>query len=179
MSREINDEKIVAKVKSGNTELYGKIVGKYQLPLLRYVKRVTNQENEEVEDIVQDIFIKAYENIQGFDDTKKFSSWLYGIAHNTCIDFFRSNRQKTNVGDEFEELIPSKDELIEDLLIEKEKKVEVAKAIRKLELKYREVILLYFFEEKSYEEIGDILKINKTHVGVLLLRAKEKLKKIL
>jgi RNA polymerase sigma-70 factor (ECF subfamily) len=179
MSLRISDEKIIEKVKSGNIELYGKIVSRYQAPLERYVKRVTNQGNEEIEDIVQDVLVKAYENVQGFNEGKKFGSWLYGIAHNTCIDFFRKNKLKTNPIDEFEEILPSKDKLIEELLIEKEKSMGVARAVSKLELKYREVILLYFYEDKSYEEIGDILKINKTNVGVLLMRAKEKLKRMI
>ena len=63
--------------------------------------------------------------------------------------------------------------------MEKENKKRVANAIEKLEIKYKEVVLLYFFDEKSYEEMSDILHVPVSNIGVLLFRAKEKLKKIL
>lgn len=179
MSQQKTDEEVIEKVKRGNGELYGIIVEKYQSLMSRYVRRVINQTEEEVEDIVQDVFIKGYENIQSFDHTKKFSSWLYRIAHNLCIDYFRRKRPITTVIEDGDELLESGEKLIEELAIEKEKKEGVIKAVEKLELKYREVVLLYYFEEKTYEEIGDILHTNTSNVGVLLLRAKEKLKNLL
>lgn len=179
MSRQKTDEEIIEKVKKGNSELYGVIVEKYRSLLMRYVRRVTNQAEEEVEDIVQEVFIKGYENVQSFDQTKKFSSWIYRIAHNLCIDFFRKKIPITSVIEDGEELFESGEKLIEELAMEKEKAEEVVRAVERLELKYREVILLYYFEEKSYDEISDILHINTSNVGVLLLRAREKLKKLI
>lgn len=81
--------------------------------------------------------------------------------------------------EENEELFESGEKLIEEMAIEKEKRETVIRAVEKLELKYKEVVLLYYFEEKSYDEISDILHTNTTNIGVLLLRAREKLKKIL
>lgn len=134
----------------------------------------------EVEDVVEDSLISAYENLNGFDTSKKFSSWIYRIAHNKAIDYFKKKRIKSEEIDSRDEILETRNEkLIEELEIEKEEKKVVARAIENLELKYREVVLLYYFEEKSYEEISDILHIPVSNVGVLLFRAKIMLKKIL
>jgi len=175
----MTDEEIIKTVQEGNSEVYGEIVKRYEKQIYRYIKRLTNQEYDTVEDLTQDTFISGYENIMSFDVDQKFSSWLYRVAHNKCIDFFRKKRVKTTTTEEKEELIESNDKLIEELEIEKEKNLKVNMAIESLELKYREVILLYYFEDKSYEDISDILHIQTSNVGVILNRAKEKLKKIL
>ena len=78
----MTDEEIVRLVQLGEKEKYGEIVERYERQLLIYVRRLINQREEEVEDLVQDVFISAYVNIQGFDHKLKFSSWIYRIAHN-------------------------------------------------------------------------------------------------
>lgn len=175
----MTDEQIVKLVQGGEIEEYGKIVKAYEGRLYGYVRNLTNQGREEVEDLVEDILIKGYENIQGFDITKSFSSWIFRIAHNTAIDFFKKKKLKQENIEDKEEILISNDKLIEELEIEKEEKKLIQKALEKLELNYKEVIILYFFEERSYEEIADILHTSTSNVGVLLSRSKEKLKKIL
>ncbi len=124
---------------------------------------------------MEESLIAAYQNLQGFDDNQKFSSWILRIAHNKTVDYIKKKKPKL-AGDELEDVKDDK-KLFEELEIERENKKELYKAIGKLELKYREVIVLYFFEEKSYEEISDILRITTNNVGVILNRAKEKLKR--
>jgi RNA polymerase sigma-70 factor (ECF subfamily) len=175
----VTDEEIVMLVQNGKTDEYGEIVKRYEKVLFRYIKRVTNQELTEVEDLVQETLISGYENIMGFDPKQKFSSWIFRIGHNKCIDFFRKRKLKTTTTNDKEELIESNDKLMEELEIEKENKEKVNAAVRSLELKYKEVILLYYFEDKSYEEISDILHTQTTNVGVMLKRAREKLCKII
>lgn len=176
----ISDEKIVGLIVAGDKEKYGEIIERYQGKLFGYIKNLTNQNTMEVEDLVEDTLISAYQNLNGFDTSKKFSSWIYRIAHNKVVDFFKKKQiksQEIDSGDEILEI--GKQKLIEELEIEKESKVVVNKAVENLEIKYKEVILLYYFEEKSYEEISDILHIPVSNVGVLLYRAKILLKKIL
>lgn len=171
------DEQIVEQVQKGDGEKFGEIIERYQGKLFGYVKNLINQNNMEVEDVVQDSLVAAYENLNGFDTTKKFSSWVYRIAHNKAIDYFKKKKLKISQIEEQEELIGENDKLLEELDIEEKKRVNLA--IEAIELKYREVILLYYFEEKTYEEISDILHISINNVGVLLYRGKEKLKKYL
>lgn len=175
----MSDEEIVVQVQNGKVDEYGLIIDRYQKKLFWYVKNLINQTDEEVEDLVEETLVRAYQNIQGFEKGKKFSSWIYRIAHNQAVDFIKKAKLKTTSIEDKEELIEKEEKLMEDLMIEDENKTMVADAIGKLEIKYKEIILLYFFENKSYEEISDILHIQTTNVGVLLFRAKEKLKKIL
>ncbi len=176
---QLTDEQLAKKVQDGTVDAFGEIVERYEKPLARYIRRVTNQEQEEVEDLVQETLISGYENIQGFDSRQKFSSWIFRVAHNKCIDFFRKNKLKTTTTDEKEELIESSEKLIEDLEIEKEDKKMVWEAIEKLEVKYREVVTLYYFEDKSYEEISDVLRTTTSNIGVMMNRAKGKLRKLI
>ena len=176
---QLTDEVVVGQVQKGKIEAYGEIVERYEKQLQRYVRRVTNQEQEEVEDLVQETLISGYENIQGFDLTQKFSSWIFRIAHNKCIDLFRKNKLKTTTMEEKEELIESNEKLVEDLEIENEDKKMVCEAIEKLEVKYREVVTLYYFEDKSYEEISDVLRTTTSNVVVMIKRAKSKLRNVI
>ncbi len=177
----MTDNEVVALILSGEKEKFGKIIDRYQSKLYGYLRNFTNQEPEVVEDLVSEVLINCYVNLHGFDNKQSFSSWLFRIAHNRAIDFFRKNKKIITVinGDDWMENIASEEKLIEDMEIVTENKKELIEALARLELKYREVIDLYFFESKSYEEISDILHIPVSNVGVLLYRAKKILKKII
>lgn len=174
-----SDEEIVGLIQKGESEKFGEIIRRYQGKLKTYVGGLINQEEMEVEDVVEDSLIAAYENLNEFDRSKKFSSWLYRIAHNKAIDYFKKKRIKGREMGEEEEWLENKDKLIEELEIEKERREKIRQAIEKLEWKYREVIILYYFEDKNYEEISDILHISINKAGVWLYRAREKLKESL
>jgi len=173
----MTDEELVALIQRGDKEKFGEIIERYQNKLFWYVKGIINQDNEEVEDVVQEAFLSSYINIQGFDCKKKFSSWIYRITHNKAIDTFKRKRLKKESMDIYEEILKNDSKLLEELQIDKEKEEAVEKAINKLELKYKEVVRLYFYDNKSYDEISDILRIPTNNVGVLLYRAKNRLKK--
>jgi RNA polymerase sigma-70 factor (ECF subfamily) len=100
------------------------------------------------------------------------------VAHNTGVDFLKSQRKHTINIDDLEEVLPSGSKLIEDMAMEVEKKEGLAKKMAMLELKYREVLLLYYMEEKSYEEISEIIRVPVSTVGVLIMRAKKKLREL-
>lgn len=169
---------MVSIIQKGDTDKFGLIIDRYQQKLFWYIKRLVNQRDDEVEDLVAEVMVAAYRNIMGFDVKKKFSSWIYRIAHNKAIDFIKRKKNKTVDIEDFEELLPDNKKLLEEVEIEKEEKKKVRSAISKLELNYREVIMLYFFEERSYEEISEILHVPQSNVGVLLFRAKKRLKAI-
>jgi RNA polymerase sigma-70 factor (ECF subfamily) len=172
----MTDEEVVVLICRGDRSRFVVIIERYQDKLFRYIKRLINQSNEDVEDILSDVFLSAYSNLQGFDTHKKFSSWIYRIAHNKAIDYFKSKKYTYSLGEDSEELIWNKEQLFEDLEIEKENRQIINDAISKLELKYKEVILLFYFEDNSYQEISDILHISVSEVGVLIHRAKQQLK---
>lgn len=172
----MTDEEIVDLVQQGDKDKYDEIVKRYENKLFVYLKNLTNQPTEEIEDLLQEVFIKSYINLQSFDSKKKFSSWIYRIAHNQAVDFIKHKQFKKQIIDDNEEFIDNKEKLIEELEIEHEQERLIQSRITLLNLKYREVIILFYFENKSYEEISDILHIPVSHVGVLIFRARKELK---
>lgn len=166
-----------------DTWYFGILVVRYEARLRRYIARLGRFSSEDIEDLLQNIFIKVYQNLNAFDSSLKFSSWIYRIAHNEAISFFRHAhvRPHGHLVDASEEIIGM---LMSDTDLEKEIEANDAErilteAIDELPVKYREVVILYYFEHKRYEDISDILRIPQGTVAVRLNRAKEKLKAIM
>jgi RNA polymerase sigma-70 factor (ECF subfamily) len=178
----MSDENIVDLVFQ-DKEFFGVIIRRYEGRLLKYVGRITSGDSDFIEDIVQNIFIKAYVNINSFKKGKKFGSWLYGIAHNECVDNWRKYKKHScNVSLEGNEELFVKiasGEDMEKMIFDKNVCENVGKALEKLPLKFKEVLILKYLEDKSYEEISDILRKPPSTVGTLLNRAKKRFKKIL
>ncbi len=152
------------------------LMDRYWQKLFWFVKRVSYFSAEDIEDILQDVFIKVYKNINSFDDSYKFSTWVFQITRNTTIDAIRKNgTHLQDVGLEQNDLkliLAESGIGIEQQLINKEKLGEAEKILKSLPLKYREVMILKFLEEKNYEEIMDIVKKPKGTVASLLSRGK-------
>jgi len=154
------------------------IVERYQAALLRYIHRISNLSSEEAEDVLQDIFIKIYTNLNDFDQSLKFSSWVYRITHNQVISNFRRNKarpQSVDLEIESEHIMS----LASKLDLEKEVdgvylREAIEKVLSEMDIKYREVLILKFLEEKSYKEISDILKKPMGTIATLVNRAKGK-----
>ena len=168
------DEQLVVEIRENNKELYSEIMRRYQTKLSHYLKKFFRSQDE-LDDVLQEVFIKAYKNLYGFDVDKKFSSWIYRIAHNEALNYLKKHSKEINV--EMEEL-----EIVDDKLDLKDKidhaflKERIERALSSLKLKYREPLILYFFEQKSYEEITDILRVPRNTVGTLIARGKKQLK---
>ena len=175
-SSEQTDEEIARLVQSGDIDLFGEIIKRYEEKMKRYGRKFLKG-IEDIEDIVQDVFIKAYENIQSFDIKRKFSSWLYRIAHNEFVNALKKHKKRPLLFFELDIILPySMPEEFDKENNRQEIKQMVDKFLDKLETKYREPIILYYLEELSYKEIADILRIPVSTVGIRLKRAKEKIK---
>ena len=165
MSENLTDSQLVAKTLE-NPDNYTLIIDRFEEPILRYIGRMTGAPHEEIEELGQIIFIKAYRSLNGFDTHLKLSSWIYRIAHNVCVDYLRKNSKKNTISldaeDENNQALIEKIASNENISFHLSKDAEkqgVRDIIRSLPEKYRTVILLFFIEEKSYEEISDILQI--------------------
>ncbi|MBN2059396.1 MAG: RNA polymerase sigma factor [Deltaproteobacteria bacterium] len=163
------------------------LMKRYEKKIDSYIRRIANINRESAEDILQEVFIKVYKNLHGFNKNFKFSSWIYRIAHNEMISYLRKNRKALEAlsldidGPDHESLM----NLLADTLdIEEEhisrEKVEIIRRIfAELPPKYREVLVLRYLEEQSYDEISDILKKPPGSVATLINRAKSNFKKIM
>ena len=154
----------------GSEDACQKILNLYKGRIFSYVYRMVRNYHD-AEDITFDTFIKCFKALARFDTSKKFSTWLFTIAHNTTIDFFRKNKQEYEYFDEQHGVI---DDLAEKA--EKKKTMEkIEKALAKLPPLDRELIILFHKEEYSYVEISKILEIPVTTIKTRLHRARKKL----
>jgi len=169
----MTDEKIVELIRKGNKEIFAVIIERYQEKLLRYAYGLLGDDG--AQDAVQNAFIKVYVNLNGFNVNKKFSSWIYRIVHNEAMNLVIKERRKIS-WDENWELDSGVD--MEDELIKKEMAENARKCLQEIPLEYSEPLALFYLESKSYEEIGDILRLPVGTVGTRINRAKKLLKRI-
>jgi len=162
-------------------EVFSQIIERYQNKIYRYIKRISSFSDDYVNDILQEVFIKTYINLNNFDISLKFSSWLYRIAHNETISFVRKNKKHIE-----STLFPddSMSEFVADIHIEKqhiesEHSKIVQQAIKSLPQKYQDVLILKYFEYKSYDEISDIIQKPPGTVATWINRAKQGVEKFL
>ena len=172
--KNFSDEQLADYVRHQDKEAYFEIVQRYQNKLLRYVSTITNDEAKAA-DIVQNVFLKAYINLNSFNDKKKFSTWIYRITHNETINELVKYKNETPLLENMD--FRGGDDLETDFS-KKEIKEKVKKCLISLPFKYSEPISLFFLEEKSYEEISDIMRLPVNTVGTRINRGKKLMKKI-
>ncbi|OGI25904.1 MAG: hypothetical protein A3J76_05085 [Candidatus Moranbacteria bacterium RBG_13_45_13] len=163
-------------------DFFSCLVDRYSEKLTRYIMRISASTREDAEDLLQEIFVKAYRNLNDFDLNLKFSSWIYRIAHNQVISHWRKTKTRPQVikfeaDEDFLKFIADEG----DLALDTERKFageEVRRMLGKLDNKYKEVLVLKFLEQKDYKEISDILRKPLGTVATLINRAKKHLRKI-
>ena len=177
-SIQLSDEEVATLVQRGDKEQFGILVERYEAKLLRYGRKFLSR-TEDIEDIVQEVFINCYQNLQSFDPSQRFSPWIYRIAHNAFVNGLRKNKRSPLVFVDFDTFVAHP--VYEDPLPREREEAEVKrmieKSLQRLKPKYREVLVLYYLEELSYKEIADIIKVPIGTVGIRLTRAKSALKK--
>lgn len=174
------DEELV-RLSLGDKQVFGELVSRYERKLSAYIFRLGKLGQEDIEDLLQEIFLKTYMNLNGFDQDLKFSSWLYRIAHNETMAFFRRRRIRPHG-----HLAPDSEDILTKMASELNltKEVEerhdaslLGKSLEKLPLEYREIMYLRYMEEKSYDEISDILTLPPGTVATRINRAKKRIQK--
>ena len=158
---EKKDEELVGLVLR-QKENYKYLMRRYENKLKKYIIRLSGIKEEDAEDILQNVFIKAYQNLNDFDKNLKFSSWIYRIAHNETVTYLRrsSARPKT-IDPEKSSIIIGLTESDLDMVSDLDKKFtaeKITEIINLLDKKYQDVLVLKYMEDKDYREISDILK---------------------
>jgi len=170
----LSDQALLSQARQ-DPEAFGLLMERYEQPLRRYLMRLTGWGSEEVSDILQEAFIKVYRHLNDYDDNLKFSTWMYRITHNQAIDIIRSSQTKpflTQVSlEEVANFIPTNKDPESDFM-QKDDFEKVRRAILDLPVLYREILILRFLEEKSYEEIVDIVKKPKGTIATLIRRGR-------
>ncbi len=169
-------KKLVKKAQNGDGDSFGKIYEIFIERIYRYIYlKVSNK--EESEDLTQQVFIKAWNGISDFKFQRNpFSSWLYSIARNTVIDFYRKKKPDFSLDEEIKiDILYEID--INEKLINKEQLNKIMKKIYQLPEEQKELLILHFIEDLSYDEIAKIMKKTPLNLRVLQHRALNRLKK--
>lgn len=182
--KKLTDTELVKLAIKKDELAYVELMNRYKRKVESIVLRIVRQKSE-VDDLVQEIFTKAFISISKFKSEFSFSTWLYKIATNHCIDFVRRKKLSTYSLDEEYELeedsiqrdIPDWSKLPDHELFQKQRNEIIHEAINSLPEHYRKVIIMRHFEDKSYEEIAKELKLPIGTVKVHIFRARELLYK--
>lgn len=174
-----SDQEIIAYVKE-NKECYRLLIDRYEEKLRRYVRRISGASTESIEDIVQDVFMKVYINLNSYDVDQSFSSWIYRIAHNETINFWRKNKKKNDLVVSLES-----ESALGNLRDGRDVEAEVfgrlngglvREALEGVNGKYRDAITMNHLEEASYREISEKLEVPIGTVGTLISRGRKMLR---
>lgn len=174
---------MVSYIVKGKTELFSVIIDRYQSKVFSTAFHYTH-DHEEARDLTQEIFIKLYNNLQKYKGKASFSTWLYRIAVNRCIDWARKKKLQTvsAICDGSEEELDIYDTIAdsgggpEEDLIKQENAVYLRKLVESLPEIYKTVIILYYFEDFSPQEISEIVGVPKRTIETRLFRGKNLLK---
>lgn len=181
-----SDIALITSALKGNQTAYERLMKKYHDQIANLIFRIIHQ-REQVEDLTQEVFIKAFGSLRHFDDTYAFSTWLYKIATNSSIDYLRKKKLSTfsiNKPIHMEESetvyeLPDSRYEPDKHIIQKQRAVLLQEAIEMLPEKYRRVIILRHSEERDYSEIAKILNLPIGTVKAHIFRARELLNKYL
>ena len=178
------DIKLVQKALQGEKKAFEMIIQKYQSPLANYIGRIV-KENELALDITQEVFIKAYSSLHSYRQEYKFKTWLFKIASNSVIDYWRKKKIKAfsidqeygKNGDSVPFQIPSKDPSLDKTIELHEVQEKIEEYMEKLPASLKELFVWRHINDLSYEEMAEIKGIPVGTIKNRVFQAKEMLRK--
>jgi RNA polymerase sigma factor (sigma-70 family) len=177
VSRIDSDAELIQHVAESDENAFEQLVKKYQHAVFNTIYRYLGN-YEDVEDIAQEVFIKVWHKAKGFKKKSKFSTWLYRITVNQCLNYRSMYKQKLVSLDEMTEKEQIPESLIVEVDHEKRQKTEIVrKSVNELPDRQRIALILSQFEDRSYKEIAEIMGVSLSAVESLIFRAKQALKK--
>jgi len=180
------DYELIQAALAGNEKAFARLLSRYKDAIYFMLLKMASNRSD-AEDLTLEAFGKAFKNLHQYSPTYAFSTWLFKIASNNCIDFLRKKRGVLvtieNSQDSSENDLPaklrSKDPNPEEKLIRVQKAILMRKVVRKLKPRYQVLVELRYFRELSYEEIAAELKLPLGTVKAQLFRAREMLFKMI
>ncbi|REE24342.1 RNA polymerase sigma factor [Winogradskyella pacifica] len=175
-----DDQQLIEAISQGDTKAYAQLVDHYKDMVFSLALSMLKH-REEAEEVAQDTFIKVFRSLNRFKGDSKFSTWIYRVTYNTCLDRIKKNKKHYN-DVEIDTFTFNKISTIDnalDLMIKEEKSVLIKKCIDKLPEETSTLLMLFYFEDLSLDEIAMIVNIETNTVKVKLFRARKKLAVIL
>ncbi|MCF6182197.1 RNA polymerase sigma factor [Lutibacter sp.] len=174
------DEYYIEQTLNGNVNYYAFLVERYQQMVFTLTIRIVKN-REVAEEISQDVFVKAYENLERFKGESKFSTWIYKIAYYASLDTIKRNKRQLNF-ENIETINEINFEKVQDALQslqDKERKIIINNALFKLSEDERVILTLFYFEEMSIKEISKVVNLSLDNIKIKLFRSRKKLASIL
>ncbi len=188
--REVDDKELVARALEGDESAYGELLERFRRPVFSLIYRMIG-DREQAEDLAQESFVKAFNNLDSYNPSYRFSSWLFKIANNHAIDHLRRARLSTvsihgsphavdaERAEETRIVLESRDESPEQEMLALELGGEIEQAIARLRAEYRTAVILRHIENRPYEEIAEIMDVPIGTVKTFLHRARAELREML
>lgn len=174
-----NDQKYITKIINGNTKAFEVLVNQYKNMVYSIALKMM-QNKEEAEEVAQDSFIKVFKSISKFKGDAKFSTWLYRITYNTCLDRIKKNKKfENNYPIDNVVNIQIDDDNAFDQLVQEDQQKLIKKRMSLLKKDEQLILTLYYYEELSLQEISEVLNKNYNQVRVNLYRSRKKLATLL
>lgn len=173
-----NEYKIIREAQKGKSEHFGLLYDHYSPQIYRFIY-IKVSHKQEAEDLTHEVFLSAWKNIENYNyKGLPFSSWLYQIARNRVIDFYRTRKQALSIDQVSENAFSENQDL--DQIIDKEASIsKVKESIKKLAEDYQNIIILRFIEDLSTSEISKVINKSEGAIRIMQYRAIRKLKEIL
>ena len=175
-----NDQIIINQIIQGDTKAFSELVNRYKDLVYTLALRMLKN-REEAEEVSQDTFIKVYKSLQKFKGDSKFSTWIYKVAYNSCLDRIKKNKKYLNdveINEFTEHQVKTVDNAFE-ALVEEERNRMIQECLNLLPSDDSFLLTLYYFEEQSLDEIANIVGLSANNVKVKLFRSRKKLTTIL
>ena len=181
----ISEKELLIKAKAGSNEAFEEIVNLYQQKVCSTIYFMVKNENI-VEDLAQEVFIKVYKNISKFNEDSSLYTWIYRIAMNTCIDQIKKEKRFSYISTyvetedgELEMQLEDESQKLDEIVENKIRKESLIKAIKSLSAEQRALIVLRDIRQFKYMEIAEMLNLNLGTVKSKISRARQTLKECL
>ena len=175
-----NDQILINQILSGDANAFTQLVNRYKDLVFTLALRMLKN-REEAEEVSQDTFVKTYRSLNKFKGDSKFSTWIYKVAYNSCLDRIKKNKKYLNdveINEFTEHQVKTVDNAF-DALVEEERNQLIQDCLHLLPSDDSFLLTLYYFEDQSLDEIADIVSISANNVKVKLFRSRKKLASIL
>ena len=175
-----NDKKIINQIIAGDSNAFSVLVDRYKdLVFTLSLKMLKNR--EEAEEVAQDTFVKVFKSLSKFKGDSKFSTWIYKVTYNSCLDRLKKNKKeqlKVAIDEYTEHQVKTIDNALENM-VEEERQQAIKACLELLPPDDSFLLTLYYFEEQSLDEIAKVVGLTANNVKVKLFRSRKKLTSIL
>jgi RNA polymerase sigma-70 factor, ECF subfamily len=179
------ETRLAKLARNGDRGAFAELVELYKDKIYHLAYRMLNNKHE-AEDAVQETFLRVYTNLHRYDEQQKFSTWIFRIGTNHCIDRLRKRKHSAysldaempdGEGNDYYSMLPGNEDTPEKQIILSETQLQIRKAIDALPEKYKSVVILRYLQDMSLQEISDVLDMPVTTVKTRVHRGREYLRK--